>query len=57
MGEYKAEAAIIGLTVCECVALYLGYDGAILGAVVIALAGLGGYELGKRKKENDHQTA
>ena len=41
--------AILSILVVECFALYQGIDGLLLGGVVAGLAGLGGYELGKKE--------
>lgn len=39
------------ITLLEAVAMMQGIDGSLLGLVVAAIAGLGGYELHKRKTE------
>ncbi|GAI69229.1 unnamed protein product [marine sediment metagenome] len=44
----KALAAMLCVTALEIVALLSGVNGAILSLTVGALAGLGGYALGKR---------
>lgn len=43
MSENTVIASVIAISIVECTALVLGYDGAILTAVVGVLAGLGGY--------------
>ena len=41
--------AVAGLTAIEVTALYMNRDGAILGAVVAAIAGIVGYAVGAKK--------
>ena len=43
----KAIIAILVLAGLEAIALLKGIDGAAFGTVVAAIAGLGGYEIGK----------
>lgn len=38
--------ALTGLTVIECVALYLGVNGALFSLVVAGIAGIAGYQIG-----------
>ena len=45
----KVLYAISAITALEALALILGHNGTILSLVVAGLAGLGGYELAKRK--------
>lgn len=42
--------AIGAITVLEAVALYMGVNGTVLAAVVAAIAGIAGYQVGKRVK-------
>jgi len=44
----KSIVALGCITALESLALYLGIDGQALSIVVAALAGLGGYALGKK---------
>ena len=39
------EIAITGIVILEGVALWLGYDGALLAAVIGVIAGIAGYEV------------
>lgn len=48
MSDLVKVAAIIGLVALEYRALSLGIDGMLFSLVVGAIAGLAGYELGKR---------
>jgi len=41
----KVLAAIVGLVVLECVAMFCGINGTVLRLVVIAVAGLAGFTL------------
>lgn len=41
----KTIVAIIAITTLEALAIWKGIDGALLSAVVAAIAGLGGYAL------------
>ena len=43
----KTISAIICITVLVGFALYLGFDGAILNTALVAIAGLGGFALGR----------
>ena len=43
--------AIVSITCLTGFALYLGHNGAIFSVVIAAIAGIGGYEMGVRKKE------
>lgn len=45
----KVIVATLCITALEAIALILGIDGAMLTIVVAALAGLGGYEVAKKK--------
>lgn len=49
--RYIKELAIVSITCLTGFALYLGHDGAIFSLVIAAIAGIGGYEIGVRKKE------
>jgi len=40
-------ATIAGITIVECTALICHVDGTILGLVIAALAGIGGFSLSK----------
>lgn len=51
MGNYVKEVAILALAVVEMYALSIGIDGALLSLFLAAVAGLGGYELGKQQQE------
>lgn len=42
------EVAIGAIALLEVIALFRGVDGALLGAAVAAIAGIAGYEVGKR---------
>ena len=44
------EIGIICITALGAVALFKGIDGVIFGAVIAAIAGIAGYETGKRSK-------
>ena len=46
----KTITAILAITALECFALAQDINGALLGFAIAAIAGLGGYEIGKRKK-------
>jgi len=48
----KAIVAISCLTVLEMTALIMGVDGAVFSVVIAAIAGLGGYTIGKVKGNN-----
>lgn len=50
MTEYVKETAIIGLVLLEALALYLGYNGALFGAVIALIAGLAGYTIAEMRK-------
>jgi len=41
--------AVAGLTAIEVTALFMNRDGAILGAIVAAIAGIVGYAVGTKK--------
>jgi hypothetical protein len=43
--------AISALAILEILALMKGIDGQLFATVISLIAGLGGYELGKRKKK------
>jgi len=43
----KTIVSISCITAIEITALCLGYDGAILAGVIAAIAGIGGYTIGK----------
>jgi len=43
--------AILAICVLEAIALALGVDGAALATVLVVIAGLAGYEVGKKKEE------
>ena len=45
----KAIIAILAITIIETLAIFRGIDGALLAAAIAAIAGLGGYQIGKRK--------
>jgi len=45
--------AITHLSMLEALALIMGVDGVMFGAVVMAISGIGGYEIGKRWKKNE----
>ena len=47
----KALVAMACITVLEAIAMYLGVNGTLLAGVVAALAGLGGYAIGKMAKD------
>ena len=47
----KACVAMGCVTIIEVYAISQGIDGTALAAVVAALTGLGGYAIGKKKKE------
>lgn len=51
MSNYIKEIAILALAAIELYALSIGLNGALLSLVVAAIAGLGGYELGKRRNK------
>ena len=42
-------AAVIGIVVLEGIALWQGINGALLSTAFVALGGLGGYEIARRK--------
>ena len=42
-------AAILAIAAIECMALYMGMNGTILALAVGAIAGLGGYAIGKTR--------
>lgn len=46
----KACFAIGCLTVIESIALLKGVDGALFAVVIAAIAGLGGYTIGRKEK-------
>ena len=46
----KTIIAIMAITLLEAFAIWKGIDGAILSVVIAALAGLGGYAVGSKKK-------
>lgn len=46
----KTTLAIIGIIILEVVALINHINGALLGFAIAAIAGLGGYGIGTRKK-------
>ena len=45
----EATVAIIAIVIMEVVALMQGIDGKILATCLMLVAGLGGYEIGKKK--------
>ena len=47
----KTIAATVAITILEALAICKGIDGALLGFAIAAIAGLGGYEIGYRKKK------
>ena len=56
MGKIEVLTAIVGIVILDSIALYSGVDGVLFTLAVVAIAGLGGYELselrGVVKKEN-----
>ncbi len=46
----KSLSAIIAILILEALAIIKGIDGALLGFAVAAIAGLGGYEIGYKRK-------
>lgn len=46
----KTITAIAGIVILEGLALWQDIDGALLGLAIAAIAGLGGYEIGYRRK-------
>ena len=46
----KGLVAMGCLTTLEMTALIMGIDGALFGVVIAAIAGIGGYAVGKAKK-------
>jgi len=50
MSNYIKEVTIISLTSLGIFAMWKGIDSGILVTIASAIAGLGGYELGKRTK-------
>jgi len=51
---YMKEVAIAGIVILEAIALLQGINGAAFGVVIMALSGLGGYEIGfKRCRKKD----
>jgi len=46
----KIIAAITAITILEGLAIWQGIDGALLGLAITAIAGLGGYSIGRRTK-------
>ena len=48
-----AVVAMVMIGVLLAVALYMGYNGVLLASGIGILAGLGGYEVGKRQKETE----
>jgi len=49
----KTIVAIASLTVLEGLALYFHIDGQLFATVIALIAGLGGYHLGKNKKDDE----
>ncbi len=49
---YNAIAAIGGVTIIICWALWLGYDGVLLMSGIAVVSGLGGYPLTKKAYQN-----
>ena len=47
----KTLTAIIGIVVIEIAALRAGHNGLLIGGTIGAIAGLGGYQLAKKKFE------
>jgi len=45
--QNNAIAAIVALCLIEIVALMNGYDGIVMSMIVTAIAGLGGYSVGR----------
>ena len=50
MSHYKTEIAIIGIVILEGIALIQGIDGQMLSVGIGVIAGLGGYQYGKKKE-------
>jgi len=49
VNKYKVFAAIAAITIIEIVALITGQNGVLLGAAIAAIAGLGGFEIGRHR--------
>ena len=47
---YKIITAITCITLLEALAIWQGINGAVFGIAIAAIAGLGGYEVARRKK-------
>jgi hypothetical protein len=45
-------AAIIGIVILEAIALFKGIDRYALSTAIAVIAGLGGYQVGKRRYRN-----
>lgn len=52
----KAFISMVLIAILEACAILKDMDGALFGVVIAALAGLGGYELGKRTS-SEHEEA
>jgi len=46
----KTIIAIVAITILESIALLKGVNGALLSICIAAIAGLGGYEIGSKRK-------
>ena len=51
MCKYKTLVAMVCVTAIELYALHLGMNGTVMSLSVACVAGLGGYELNKKKEE------
>ena len=56
MGKIEVLTAIVGIVILDSIALYSGVDGVLFTLAVVAIAGLGGYELSELRHA-DHAEA
>ena len=51
VSNYIKEIAIAGIVILVSVAIYKDLDGVLLATGISAIAGIAGYEIGKRRSE------